>query len=113
MVMFPSVVVMAVKGLMMFLRMLTSRPALINTLPLVQSALKDTEPEVRKRAANHLRIGGFVLTSMIADPMGKTVPGSNDPGLPSFIMDRKTAFDLAMVMEKIRPVMLQLIRDTD
>lgn len=85
----------------------------INTLPLVQSALKDTEPEVRKRAANHLRIGGFVLTSMIADPMGKTVPGSNDPGLPSFIMDRKTAFDLAMVMEKIRPVMLQLIRDTD
>lgn len=85
----------------------------INTLPLVQPALKDTEPEVRKRAANHARISGYVLTSMIADPLGKTVLGSSDPGLPTFVMDRKAAFDLAGVLEKIRPTLLMMIRDTD
>jgi len=85
----------------------------INTLPLMQTALKDPESEVRKRAANHARISGFVLTSMIADPLGKTVIGSSDPGLPTFVMDRKAALDLAGVLEKIRPALLLMMRDTD
>ena len=85
----------------------------VSTLPLVQTALQDTEPEVRKRAANHARISGYVLTSMIADPLGKTVLGSSDPGLPSFVMDRKAAYDLAVVLEKTRPALLRMVRDTD
>jgi len=85
----------------------------VSTLPLVQTSLKDPETEVRKRAANHARISGYVLTSMIADPLGKTVLGSSDPGLPTFVMDRKAAYDLATVLEKIKPILLSMIRDTD
>lgn len=85
----------------------------VSTLPLVQTSLKDPETEVRKRAANHARISGYVLTSMITDPNGKTVVGSSDPGLPTFVLDRKAAYDLAVVLEKIRPTLLLMIRDTD